>query len=114
MNTSIEEQAWREYKRDQTCSAAVKVQAGRYALNALEASIPGHSVEVRVPFVGAVQVLRGTKHRRGTPPAVVEMNLDTWLALAAGSISWADADEEGLLDASGERADLSKYLPIIG
>lgn len=54
----------------------------------------------------------GTRHRRGTPPAVVELKMETWLALAVGKLSWAEADQQGLIDASGQLADLSPYLPL--
>ena len=37
----------------------------------------------------------------------------TWVALATGDISWADAMAEGLVHASGERADLSEFLPVV-
>ena len=73
---------------------------------------PGRSVEVRVPPYAAVQAIPGVRHTRGTPPAVVETDASTWIALATGQLSWADADESGLLRASGERADLSAYLPL--
>lgn len=70
---------------------------------------PGHSVEVRVPPFGAIQCVPGVEHRRGTPPAVVEMTAPTWLDLARGRIDWAEAD----VDASGERSDLSPWLPLV-
>lgn len=73
---------------------------------------PGRSVELRVPPYGAVQIVEGATHRRGTPRAVVEMDADTWLALASGALDWAQANDEGLVDASGEGADLSPYLPL--
>ena len=73
---------------------------------------PGHSVEVRVPPYAAVQVIPGVRHTRGTPPAVVEMDAATWIALASGALAWADADAAGRVRASGERADLSAYLPL--
>lgn len=89
--------------------------AVRFTLAELARRIPGRSVEVRVPPAGAVQVLEtGAKHRRGTPPAVVELNMDTWLALAVGRLTWAEADEDGRIDASGQLADLSPYLPLPG
>jgi len=47
--------------------------AARFALRELAQRHPGRSVEVRVPFAGAVQILPGPSHRRGTPPNVVEM-----------------------------------------
>ena len=55
--------------------------AVRWSLGKLETLLPGHAVEVRVPPFGAVQILGGTTHRRGTPPAVVEMNASIWLEL---------------------------------
>lgn len=75
---------------------------------------PGRAVEVRVPPFGAVQVIEGHTHRRGTPSAVVETDPATWLRLATGSLSWAEAMALGLLHASGERSDLSRLLPIYG
>ncbi len=73
---------------------------------------PGRSVEVRVPPYAAVQVVEGIRHTRGTPPAVVEMDAPTWLALAAGELTWAAAEEAGRVRASGERADLTRYFPL--
>ena len=95
-------------------TAAQQRMAVRYTLQFFADLHPGHAVEVRVPPAGAVQVLRGTNHRRGTPPAVVEMQMSTWLALVVGDLSWAQAITEGRVDASGERADLSRMLPIQG
>ena len=73
---------------------------------------PGHSVELRVPPYAAVQVVPGPAHTRGTPPNVVETDPVTWLRLATGRTGWAEALRAGLLSASGERADLSGYLPL--
>ena len=53
---------------------------------------PASSVEVRVPPYAAVQVVPGVRHTRGTPPAVVEMDAATWIALATGDLAWADAE----------------------
>jgi hypothetical protein len=36
----------------------------------------------------------------------------TWIAVATGRTSWEAAVAEGLVSASGERADLSTYLPL--
>lgn len=74
---------------------------------------PGRSVEVRIPPFAAVQVVEGSRHRRGTPPAVVETDAATWLALALGHLRWHEATRTGRLRASGERSDLSGYLPLI-
>jgi uncharacterized protein (TIGR03083 family) len=74
---------------------------------------PGHAVELRVPPYAAAQVLTGTRHRRGTPPAVVEIAPPDWIRLATGRVSWADAVADGRIRASGERSDLSAYLPVL-
>jgi putative sterol carrier protein len=60
-----------------------------------------------------VQVIGGGTHTRGTPRAVVEMDGQTWLALATGELAWSDAVADGRVHASGERADLSAYLPLV-
>jgi hypothetical protein len=73
---------------------------------------PGRSVEVRIPPYAAAQVIEGVRHTRGTPPAVVELDADTWIALATGALDWAEAEASGRVRASGERADLSPYLPL--
>ena len=87
--------------------AAVKTSA-RW----LAQQVPGRSVEVRVPPFVAVQCVPGPRHTRGTPPNVVETDAATWLRLATGALSWADAVAEGLVSASGNRADLSGVLPL--
>ena len=74
---------------------------------------PGRAVEVRVPPYLAVQILGGTTHRRGTPPAVVEMSPQTWLELFTKNLTWDDAVSTGKISASGERSDLSKFLDQI-
>jgi putative sterol carrier protein len=88
-----------------------KEQVKQY-LAELQRRAPGRSVEVRVPPYAAVQVIGGGTHTRGTPRAVIEMDPETWLALAAGDLSWAEAVDAGRVRASGERADLSAYLPL--
>ena len=84
-----------------------------FLLEQLAADAPGRSVEVRVPPHGAVQCVAGPRHTRGTPPNVVETDAMTWISLATGGISWADAMAEGRVHASGERADLSGFLPVV-
>jgi hypothetical protein len=74
---------------------------------------PGRSVEVRVPPHAAVQAVAGSTHRRGTPPAVVECDARTWLELATGRLAWVDAVADGRVRASGERSDLTPYLPLV-
>mgnify|MGYP000217823778 CR=1 FL=1 len=73
---------------------------------------PGRAIEVRIPPYAAVQCGAGPTHTRGTPANVIEMSADTWLALANGERTWADAMSQGLINASGARADLTELLPI--
>ncbi|SDN19945.1 sterol carrier family protein [Allokutzneria albata] len=91
-----------------TLAAAV-----RLSLRTLELAAPGHSVEVRVPPFAAVQCVAGPRHTRGTPPNVVETDPLTWLGLVLGRVAWADALEDGRIDASGTRADVSQWLPLV-
>jgi hypothetical protein len=84
--------------------------AVRHTLAELAERYPGHSVEVRIPPVGAVQCLKGIRHRRGTPPNVVETDPATWLSLVTGRTTWAEAVDSGALTASGDRADISHLL----
>lgn len=86
--------------------------AVRFTLEELADVAPGTSVEVRVPPDGAVQAVEGPRHTRGTPPNVVETDPGTWLALATGALTWDDALTSGRVLASGERADLSAWLPL--
>jgi Bacterial SCP ortholog len=78
----------------------------------LAQQVPGRSVELRVPPHVAVQCIPGPRHTRGTPPNVVETDAATWLRLAIGTLSWAEATAEGAVVASGNRADLSELLPL--
>ncbi|WP_166462747.1 sterol carrier family protein [Amycolatopsis acidicola] len=91
-----------------TLAAAV-----RLSLRALAADAPGRSVEVRVPPFAAVQCVEGPRHTRGTPPNVIETDPRTWLELATGRLKWTDAVEAGRVSASGTRADLSHWLPVV-
>ena len=86
--------------------------AVRYLLQLLDEKAPGNSVEVRVPPFGAVQVVQGPRHTRGTPPNVVELDPATWIAVATGAEPWATALAAGRIQASGTRADLTELLPL--
>lgn len=90
--------------------------AARTLTAILAAQHPGRSVEVRVPPYAAVQCGvgdPGPTHTRGTPPNVVETDATTFLRLATGRASWADAVSAGRVHASGLRADLSGVLPVL-
>lgn len=100
--------------RGEDVSREERRAAVKAALAELSERAPGRSVEVRVPPFAAVQVIPGATHRRGTPPAVVETDAATWLALAVGRLTWKQAVSEGRVNASGARSDLSEYLPLWG
>ncbi len=87
--------------------------AVRYSLDLLAEAVPGRAVEVRVPPYAAVQCVEGPSHTRGTPPNVVETDATTWLRLASGRLTWGEAVSAGGTQASGDRADLSTYLPLL-
>ena len=91
----------------------IKEQVKEY-LAMLKTRAPGRAVEVRVPPYAAVQAIGGGTHTRGTPRAVIETDAETWIALATGALSWDEAVASGRVHASGERADLSPYLPLTG
>jgi len=74
---------------------------------------PGRSVEVRVPPHAAVQCVEGPRHTRGTPPNVVECDPVAFVELCTGRLAWSDAVGDGRVRASGERADLSPWLPLL-
>ena len=92
-------------------SASERDQVKHY-LAVLAERAPGRSVEVRVPPYAAVQCIEGVRHTRGTPPAVIETDPVTWLALARGDLGWMAAVASGRVRASGERTDLSSQLPL--
>ena len=87
--------------------------AARYLLQLLATRHPGRVLEVRIPPVAAVQCLPGPVHTRGTPPNVVETDPVTWVRLATGRLGWADAVGSAAVHASGPRADLAAYLPLV-
>jgi len=88
--------------------------AVEYLLGALADRAPGRAVEVRIPPFAAIQCVAGPRHTRGTPPNVIETDAVTWILLATGRIPWAEAAADPRrLRASGPRADLSAYLPLM-
>lgn len=84
----------------------------KHFLALLSERAPGSSVEVRVPPYAAAQVVPGVRHTRGTPPAVVELDATTWIAVCAGRSTWSEEVAAGRISASGERTDLTAYLPL--
>jgi hypothetical protein len=94
--------------RDPEIMAKVKA-----ILEKVEAIAPGKSVELRIPPYAAIQCVEGSSHRRGTPPNVVEMDADSLIALASGSITWEQALDSGQVLASGAKSDLSAIFDSI-
>ena len=84
----------------------------KHLLALLVKKAPGGAVEVRVPPYAVAQCVEGTRHTRGTPPAVVEVEPATWVALAIGDVDWHEVVGTARLSASGERSDLSPLLPV--
>lgn len=101
------------YAMDRKPDRDTEKAAVKATLALLTDKAPGRSVEVRIPPYAAVQIIEGVRHRRGTPAAVVECDARTWLELATGNLTWEQARSGGKLSASGERSDLSSYLPLI-
>lgn len=91
-----------------TVAAEDERAAVKHLLALLQRKAPGTSVEIRIPPYAAAQVVAGTAHTRGTPPAVVEVDPPTFIALGRGRLRWADAP----VRASGERSDLAEYFPL--
>src|SRR6185312_16929758 len=89
-------------------------EAVRLTARTLAAQAPGASVEVRVPPFVAVQCISGPRHTRGNPPNVVETDARTWLLIATGLATVADAASRGLLQMSGGRApEVATLLPVV-
>jgi len=106
-----------EWLRDDTTDAPARSEladAVRLTARTLAAMAPGASVEVRVPPFVAVQCIAGLSHTRGNPPNVVETDPRTWLLLATGLLTMADAFALGALQSSGSRAaEVAEWLPVV-
>ena len=79
-------------------------------LKVIEELAPGRSVELRIPPYAAIQCVGGSRHRRGTPPNVVEMNGQTLSALSKTPDLWAQLCSEGAISASGTNSNLSEVF----
>ena len=69
---------------------------------------PGGAVELRIPPYTHVNCVAGTQG------SVVVVEPVAWLRLCAGREAWADLVRAGRVRASGEGADLSGLLPLLG
>ena len=87
--------------------------AARMLAQRLASARPGRTVEVRIPPYIAVQVGhgQGPTHTRGTPPSVIETDALTFLRLATGDLTWAQAVATSVR-ISGVHADLSDVFPF--
>ena len=104
--------AWAASEDRSSVDRRTMATAVRHSVEELGERAPGRSVEVRVPPFAAVQCVEGPVHTRGTPPAVVETDPQTWLRVATGATSWSDEVDAGRIRVSGQRADLSAHLPL--
>ena len=104
--------AWEAAQQGEELPRGALATAVRYTVEELAAAAPGRSVEVRIPPYAAAQVIEGPRHTRGTPTNVIETDPQTWLALVTGATTWAEAVASGAVRASGQRADLTAYLPL--
>lgn len=84
--------------------------AVRLSLDYLAQENPGGAVELRVPPFRVVQLLEGINHRRGTPPAVVEIAPEVWIKLITKQMCWNFALEKGLIQSSGNQIDISNLI----
>ncbi|MFE0461034.1 sterol carrier family protein [Kitasatospora sp. NPDC058965] len=98
-----------EFPHDRFALASVS----RLLADSFAAQVPGGAVELRVPPFAVVQAVPGPRHTRGTPPNVVETAPLDWIRLATGRLGWAELVGGPRLTASGERSDLSPYLPVL-
>jgi hypothetical protein len=86
--------------------------AVRYLLQQIEKNHRGGTIELRVPPFGAVQCMEGMNHRRGTPPNVVELSPEVFIALCSGDLAFDEARTKQGCHFSGERtSELASVFP---
>jgi len=71
---------------------------------------PGRSVELRISSYAAIQCVGGSIHRRGTPPNVVEMKVETLISLLVSPDQWQQFCETGAISASGANSNLGNLF----
>jgi hypothetical protein len=79
-------------------------------LKLVEELAPGRSVELRIPPYAAIQCVEGSKHRRGTPSNVVEMDAQTLLKLSKSPQNWDQLCSVGAISASGTNSNLAELF----
>ena len=78
--------------------------AVRFLLQKIEDRHKGGSIELRVPPYGAIQCISGQEHRRGTPPNVVELAPEIFIALCLKKTNFTNELELGKIALSGAMA----------
>jgi hypothetical protein len=76
-------------------------------LRKIEQLYPGKALELRIIGVGVITILPGSVHKRGTPSNVVEMDAYVFQKLISKDLTFTQACEQGLVEASGVLSDLS-------
>lgn len=99
-----------------TVAPDAKAEAVRALAGVLAERFPGRSIELRIPPHAAVQISASAEaptHTRGTPPNVVEVDPDTFLALSTARQSWTRAVAARALTYSGSHAaDAARVFPV--
>lgn len=107
LDAKVAQQCLQKYLQGGVLSQEEMQLAVRYSLQYFAVLHPGRAVEIRIPWVGAVQALPGVNHRRGTPPNVVEMDGTTWLQLVL-----TGKYRPAAIACSGAQADIFAYFPL--
>ena len=91
-------------------SAAYEYRNQLYNLKAFDGDAQEAADALRSLSAGQDQVA-AENQAESMVPAGYE-NYELWIALATGQLAWADAVEGARVQASGERTDLTPYLPL--
>jgi len=85
--------------------------AVRSVLGVLKIKYRGKAAELRVAPYGAIQILEGHSHRRGTPSTVVAFEPTVFLSLWSGEITTSEALNSTGTRLSGNRSgDVLKII----
>ena len=76
----------------------------------VQKTAPGKSVELRIPPFAAIQCVKGSTHRRGTPSNEVEMSAEALITLSRNPTAWGSLCSTGEISASGINSDLSEIF----
>ena len=90
----------------------IKTQV-KHILKIVQELAPGKTVELRIPPYAVIQCTEGRKHRRGTPPNVVEMKAETLISLVGSPDQWQQFCHSGAISASGTNSNLGKIFALV-